>query len=387
MASAACPTREDEVADAISDAVRDGTRLAICGGGSKAGFGANSSTGILSMSGFAGVVDYDPAELVLTVRPGTPLSEIQKLVESQAQMLAFEPFDHGPIYGRAIGAATIGGVVAAGVAGSQRVSSGGARDHLLGFRAVSGAGAGAAFVAGAKVVKNVTGFDLPKLAAGSWGRLFAMTEITLKVLPCPRVTATRLIEGLSLAQAVKAMAMAMGSQAEIAAAAHLPGHRSGERGLTAFRIQGFGPSVSARCAMLEALLGAMGPVETPGDDEAAALWSDLRTLAPIGSDRTLWRINVAPSAAQAVVSALRPLGAEWMLDWAGGLIWLGFDGDPNAVRDAAALGGGHATLVRASDEVRAAVPTFHPAAPGVAALEERVRRAFDPNGVFETGRF
>lgn len=385
MATAACPTREDEIADAIADAVRDGTTLAISGGGSKAGFGANSSTCNLAMNGFAGVVDYDPAELVLTVRPGTPLSEIQTLVASQAQMLAFEPFDHGPIYGRAVGAATIGGVVAAGVAGSQRVSSGGARDHLLGFRAVSGAGE--AFVAGAKVIKNVTGFDLPKLAAGSWGRLFAMTELTLKVLPSPRVTATRLIEGLSMAQALKAMAMAMGSQAEIAAAAHLPGHRPGERGLTAFRLQGFGPSVSARCAMLEALLGAMGRVETPGDDEAAGLWSDLRTLAPVGSDRTLWRINVAPSAAQAVVSALRPLGAEWMLDWAGGLIWLGFDGDPNAVRDAAALGGGHATLVRASDEVRAAVPTFHPAAPGVAALEERVRRAFDPKGVFETGRF
>lgn len=385
MATAAYPTREDEIVDAIADAARDGTTLTIGSGGSKAGFGANSSACTLAMNGFAGVVDYDPAELVLTVRPGTPLSEIQTLVASQAQMLAFEPFDHGPIYGRVIGAATIGGVVAAGVAGSQRVSSGGARDHLLGFRAVSGAGE--AFVAGAKVVKNVTGFDLPKLAAGSWGRLFAMTEITLKVLPCPRVTATRLIEGLSLAQALKAMAMAMGSQAEIAAAAHVPGYQSGARELTVFRIQGFGPSVSARCAMLEALLCAVGRVETPGDDEAASLWNDLRTLAPIGSDRTLWRINVAPSAAQAVVSALHPLGAEWMLDWAGGLIWLGFDGDPNAVRDMAALGGGHATLVRASDKVRAAVPAFHPAAPGVAALEERVRRAFDPKGVFETGRF
>lgn len=378
MATDALPCREEDLADAIADATRDDTPLAIVGGGSKRHVGAETGARPLPMAGFAGIVDYDPAELVLTVRPGTPLAEVQTLVAGRGQMLAFEPFDHGPIYGEAEGAATIGGIVAAGVSGSQRVSCGGARDHLLGFRAVSGRGE--TFVAGAKVVKNVTGYDLPKLAAGSWGRLFAMTELTLKVLPRPKVSETRVIAGLSGAEAIGAMAKAMGSQAEIAAAAHLPGTRP----LTAFRIQGFGPSVAARCTMLEALLNG---VITPDDAEAAAIWSDLRTLAPLGQGRALWRANVRPSSGHAIVAALEPLGAEWMFDWAGGLVWLAFDGDAALVRAAAAGAGGHATLVRASAAMGVDVPTFHPPVPGLAALEERVRRAFDPAGIFETGRF
>lgn len=369
----------------IADAAREGARLAITGGGSKAGFGAPIEASPLAMSGFTGVVDYDPAELVLTVRAGTPLAEVEALVAGQNQMLAFEPFDHGPVYGLPAGAATIGGTVAAGVAGSQRLSHGGARDHLLGFHAVSGRGE--PFVAGAKVVKNVTGYDLPKLAAGSWGRLFAMTEVTLKVLPRPRAYATRAIEGLDEVQAVKAMAVAMGSQAEIAAAAHLPGCGPKGRALTAFRIQGVGPSVTARGAMLDTLLAAFGKVEALGETEADRVWNGLRTLIPLPADQPLWRINVAPSASLAVVSALRPLGAQWLFDWAGGLIWMTLDGDPQAVRAAAAAAGGHAMLVRAPAATRAAVPAFHPQAPGVAALEERVRRAFDPAGLFETGRF
>jgi len=263
------------------------------------------------------------------------------------------------------------------------VAVGGARDHLLGFRAVSGRGE--TFVAGAKVVKNVTGYDLPKLAAGSWGRLFAMTELTLKVLPRPRVAATRFIEGLDDAGAVRAMAAAMGSQAEVAAAAHIPADLNHGRAMTAFRIQGFPSSVVARCAMLETVLG--GRINTPDDEQAAAIWSDLRTLAPLDGARALWRVNVPPSAVCAVIAAVRPLGAQWLLDWAGGLAWIGIDGEAGAVRQAALAAGGHATLLRGNDADRAAIPAFHPPAPGLAALEARVRRAFDPAGVFETGRF
>jgi glycolate oxidase FAD binding subunit len=385
MATLTGPTCEADILDAVADAARENTKLAIVGGGSKALVGAPTEARPLSLAGLSGIVDYDPAELVLTVRPGTPLADVQALVAGERQMLAFDPFDHGPIYGQAAGRATIGGIVAGGVAGSARLSAGGARDHLLGFRAVSGRGE--AFVAGAKVVKNVTGFDLPKLAAGSWGRLFAMTELTLKVLPSPRVTATRVLEGLDAEDAVRAMAGAMGSQAEVAAAAHVPADGRGGPALTAFRIQGFGPSVARRCAMLDARLGPFGAVGTLDDDAAAAFWDDLRSLAPLGSDRALWRVNVPPRAARSVLATLRPHGADWMLDWAGGLIWLAFDGDPQLVRHSAVQAGGHATLVRADDAVRRAVPAFHPAEPGVARLEARVRAAFDPAGIFDTGRF
>jgi glycolate oxidase FAD binding subunit len=374
------PASEDDIVDAVADAVGDDARLAIVGGDSKADVGAPTAARKLSLRGLAGVIDYDPAELVLTVRPGTPLAEVQALVAASDQMLAFEPFDHGPIFDAATGAATIGGVVAAGVAGSQRVSTGGARDHLLGFRAVSGRGE--RFVAGAKVVKNVTGYDLPKLAAGSWGRLFAMTELTLKVMPRPRMAATRVIAGLDATRAVRAMAAAMGSQAEVAAAAHLPG-----RGVTVFRIQGFGPSVTARCAALEQRLRLFGAVGTPAGGETEAIWAELRDLSPLGAERALWRVTVPPSAAPGVITALEPLGADWLLDWAGGLVWLTINDAAGAVRDVATAAGGHAMLVRAPAAVRAVVPALHPQAAGLAALEARVRRAFDPAGVFKTGRF
>jgi len=385
MIAAPVPTSESDVADAVADALRDGTKLAIVGGGSKSAIGAPVQALPLPMTGLSGVVDYDPAELVLTVLPGTPLSDVQQLVASAGQMLAFEPFDHGPIFGQPVGQATIGGVVAAGVSGSQRISSLAARDHLLGFRAVSGRGE--VFCAGAKVVKNVTGYDLPKLAAGSWGRLFAMTELTLKVLPRPLETAHRMLRGLNERQAVRAMSIAMGSQADVAAAAHLPADIRGGESATILRMQGFGPSVAARCAMLEALLADFGSIDIPWPDEAAATWDSLRTLAPLGDDHPIWRINVAPSRAPDVVEPLRALGARWMFDWAGGLIWLASDADPAIVRKAAADAGGHAALIRGDAALRSITPAFHPQAPGLGALEARVRRAFDPAGVFETGRF
>ncbi|RIA43759.1 glycolate oxidase FAD binding subunit [Hephaestia caeni] len=380
------PTTEQEVRDAIADAIRSGATLDIKGGGSKAAIGApRPEATVLDLSAIAGVVDYDPAELVLTVRPGTPLAEVEALVAERGQRVAFDPFDHGPILGGTAGAATIGGVVAAGVSGSLRLSGGGARDHLLGLRAVSGRGE--VFVAGAKVVKNVTGYDLPKLAAGSRGRLFAITEMTLKVLPRAPIAATRAVAGLDPAAAVRLMAAAMGSQAEVGAAAYLPAALNHGQSLTLLRLLGFGPSVAARCRMIETLLGAHGAAVALDGDEDTACWAALRTLAPLAGDTCLWRVNVPPSGAPSVVTALEPLGSRWLFDWAGGLVWIAFDGDAALVRNAATAAGGHAMLIRAPEALRAAVPALHPPAPGVAALEERVRRAFDPAGVFETGRF
>lgn len=378
------PTTTAELRDAIADAARTATPLEIRGGGSKADIGAPPDAAILDMRGFAGVIDYDPAELVLTVAAGTPLAEVQALLLGENQMLAFDPWDHGPMFGRAGGQATIGGVVAAGVAGSRRVTAGGARDHLLGFEAVSGRGEH--FVAGAKVVKNVTGYDLPKLMAGSWGRIAAMTQLTLKVLPRPRVSVTLAAEGLVANDAHAAMARALGSHLEIAAAAHLPAQVNGGRALTLFRLEGFEPSVDARCAMLPTLLRGYATLFRIDPGEGEGLWDAVRQATPL-SDGTLWRAHVPPSRACSLIAALEPLGARWLMDWGGGLVWLAFDGDAQLVRDAAEAAGGQAMLVRAPEPVRANVPAQHPRSPGVMALERRVRRAFDPAGVFETGRF
>jgi glycolate oxidase FAD binding subunit len=247
-------------------------------------------------------------------------------------------------------------------------------------------GRGEAFVAGAKVVKNVTGYDLPKLMCGSWGRLAALTEVTLKVLPRGREQTTMMIEGLSPEQAQNIMARAMGSQADVAAAAHIPAGVAGTAALTGLRLEGFGPSVAARSAMLSALGGPDCRIFPANEPSAATFWQSIRDLTPLASCEMLWRIHVPPSRGCAVVAAAAT-GEKWLFDWAGGLVWLGTDRDAQQVRTAAAAAGGHATLIRAPADLRARVCALHPPASGVAALEARVRRAFDPAGIFETGRF
>ena len=363
------PQNLEQLTRIIAEAAATGGRLELRGGGSKAGVGAPRDARIVDMTGLSGILEYDPAELVLTAFAGTPLAEIQAAVAERGQMLAFEPFDHGPMFGAPEGAATLGGVVAAGVSGSRRLSRGAARDHLLGFRAVSGRGE--AFVGGSKVVKNVTGYDLSKVITGSWGRLAALAEVTVKVLPRPQMALSLAIAGLDPRTAVALMAKAMGSQADVAAAGHEPG-------LTVIRLEGFGPSVEARRALLQAMAPGLLIL---AEDEADRFWARLRN--PLPQAAALWRISLAPSRAPQVVEAL---AGAWAMDWAGGLVWAASE-DATAVRQAADAAEGHAMLMRAREGIRSAVPALHPPLTGVAALETRVRRAFDPAGVFETGRF
>lgn len=361
------PRDAQDLAQIITDAGASGSKLELRGGGTKAEFGAPREVQVVSLAALTGVVDYDPAELVLTVRPGTPLAEVQALVAAEGQMLAFEPWG-AP-------GATIGGTIAAAVAGSRRVTAGSARDHLLGFAAISGRGE--SFVGGAKVVKNVTGYDLPKLMAGSWGRLGAMTELTLKVLPAPRCTVTLVAEGLSPEAAHALMAAALGSNADVSAAAGLA------RGITLLRVAGFAPSVEYRCHALPRLLAALGSLSRLDETEAAPLWHEAMTgSALIG--QAFWRIHLPPRRAPELVA---PFAAQWAMDWGGGQVWIACDDTGTALREAAAALGGEAVLTKAPAEMRARVPAFHPRAPGVAALESRVARAFDPNSVFATTRF
>lgn len=369
------PRTEQDLIALIGDARSSGTRLELRGCASKAAFGASTTATVVDLRGFAGVVDYDPAELVLTVRPGTPLAEVQALLAAHGQMLAFDPFDHGSIYGAAPGAATIGGVFAAGVAGSRRLSRGGARDHLLGFRAVSGRGE--AFVAGAKVTKNVTGFDLSKVACGSWGQLFAFTELHVKTLPRAPMGVTVVLDNLPVDLAVLTMSRAAGSKAAISAAAHDP-----VAGVTALRIEGFAPSVAVRRALLADMLGPLRGLDAP---EADTFWHGMHSLPGLATAAVLWRVVVPARAAPGLIAALALPADCWLMDWAGGLLWVAHAGD--GLRAAVEAAGGHADLVRADCEMRRACPARHPRGAGLAALETRVRRAFDPDGVFETGRF
>ena len=376
------PTTAAEVADVVAEAAREGRTLEIRGAGSRADFGSRtSSADILDMRGLSGVVDYDPPELVLTVRAGTPLAEIEALLAAHSQMLAFEPCEAGPLFGSAAGS-TIGGVVAAGLAGSRRLTRGSVRDHLLGFTAVSGRAQ--AFVAGGKVVKNVTGYDLPKLMAGSWGRLAALVELTFKVVPAPETVVTRLIHGLSPQDASTAMACALRSRAEVAAAAYAPAGRWGALSATAFRFEGIAPSIAARSRMLdEALPGVLLVDAEPG----SAPWAAFRSLDPLSDATALWRAVVPAKAMPELGRAIDAIGGRWLADWGGGLVWTDWLGDASAFRALLDRLEGHAMLIRGPEALRSVTPALHPLPDALARLNARVRSSFDPSGVFETGRF
>jgi glycolate oxidase FAD binding subunit len=379
-AAGTCPQNAGDLADLIADAARAGRKVAIAGGGSKDGIGAPSDTAMrLDMRGFSTVIDYDPAELVLTVGAGVPLAEVERLVASEGQMLAFGPFDHGPIFGQPAGKATIGGIVAAGVSGPLRLGHGNARDHVLGLEAVSGQGEH--FKAGAKVVKNVTGFDLPKLLTGSWGRLAAITQITLKVLPRPRTRLTHVVEGLEPDAAAALMREAMRQPLSVTGAAHWGGTPS----KTALRIEGFAESVAARQQRLTALAAIPGYQIPEAEEED--FWSRIATARPVAGTGPLWRISLPASAAPGLVRDLGLGSGDWMMDWAGALLWIASDIAPDLLRGKVQALSGHAMLVRADEALRRRVPAFHPPSATLSALEARVRAVFDPDGIFDTGRF
>ena len=395
------PRDAKEVEEAVRWALDGDKPLEIVGGGSKRAVGRPSQTDLtLDLSSLSGVTLYEPEELVLSARAGTPIAEIETLVESKGQMLAFEPMDYGPALGGPAGQGTIGGVLAANLSGPRRITAGAARDHFLGFSAVTGRGE--PVKSGGRVVKNVTGYDLCKLMAGSWGTLAVMTDVTIKTLPRAETEETLLLPGLDDQAALGAMAQAMGSSCDVSGAAHLPanvalrapGHTH-RTSLTAFRLEGFAPSVSHRKMALAQLMGRFGELDLLAESESRGFWQCLRNVCPFAAtgaaERPLWRISTVPSKGAEVAAAiLRQVGAQVFYDWAGGLIWVETlpSGDASAalVHRAVAAAGGHATLVRAPAAVRAAVDVFVPQDGGLAALTRRVKESFDPKGVLNPGR-
>ena len=406
MSSALKPRDARDVEAAVQWAVAERRPLEIVGAGTKRAIGRPSQSDLtLDLSGLSGVTLYEPEELVLSAKAGTPLAAIEALLAAHGQELAFEPIDYGPLLGGAPGAATIGGVIAANLSGPRRLKAGAARDHFLGVTAVSGRGE--TFKSGGRVVKNVTGYDLCKLIAGSWGTLAAMTEVTLKVLPRAETSHTVLLLGLDEAAAVQAMTLAMRSPCDVSGAAHLPASvamrmpvpdaATAGGALTALRLEGVAPSVAHRRTVLEALLRPLGRLEHLDDAGSVVLWRAIRDVAPFAAagqddDRLVWRLSAAPSRGAEIGARIAAqAGAELLYDWAGGLIWAALppreDAGAALVRGALVqAGGGHATLVRAPAAVRAAVDVFQPQEPGVAALSRRVKDGFDPRGVLNAGR-
>ncbi len=403
MADTLKPRDAKEVEETIGWALAEGKTLELVGRGTKRAIGrAAQWDASLDLSGLSGVTLYEPEELVLSAKAGTPIAEIEVLVAASRQELAFEPMDYAILLGGQTGAGTIGGVIAANLSGPRRIKAGAARDHFLGVNAVSGRGE--IFKSGGRVVKNVTGYDLCKLLAGSWGTLAAMTDVTIKTLPRSETEQTVLVLGQNDVTARKVMAAALSSFGDVSAAAHLPvavaariAETSGaQAATTAFRLEGVAPSVAQRKAILETLLAPFGSLATLGEQSSRALWRAIRDVAPFAAkgpagDRDIWRISTAPTQGGDVGRALvAEANAEVLYDWAGGLIWAALppadDASAPLVRATVAKSGGHATLIRAPAAVRAKVDVFTPEPEGLAALTKRVRGGFDPHGVLNPGR-
>lgn len=396
------PTSLGELQEAVLTAVAEGQAMEICGGGSKRALGRPLQVEHrLSLDGLTGVVDFEPAELVLTAKAGTPLHEIETLLAASGQMLAFEPTDWRGLLGSAGKVATLGGAIACNLAGPRRVRAGAARDHFLGFTGVNGFGE--AFKAGGKVVKNVTGYDLCKLMAGSYGTLAVLADITVKVVPRPEESASLLILGLDDEQAIGALSDGLNAPHEVSAAAHLPAMvacRSGVAGVassgapvTVLRVEGPPSSVAFRKQALRGLFGTRGSLMELDQPESERLWREIAAVSSLlpETNRVIWRLSLPPASGAAVMTAIATANdIIGYYDWGGGLIWLAAtdqgDGGAAAIRAALAPHGGHATLMRAPDALRAEVPVFEPLPDALAALTRRIKDSFDPNHLFNPGR-
>lgn len=407
MAENMRPETEEQLLDAVKWAASNKTPTEVIGQGSKRALGRPMQTSAtLDMSAMSGIDTYEPAELFVTAKAGTPMSELEAALAASNQQLAFEPPDIAPLLGGVAGSGSIGGVISANLAGPRRVKEGAARDHLLGFRAVSGRGE--VFKSGGTVVKNVTGFDLSKLITGSFGTLAVMSSVTLKVLPVPEKVRTILVrwrsDGVYDHGAMTVMAKALGSPHDVSGAAHLPAAAAAVSsvdyvsasggGVTALRVEGPGPSVEHRAKALREELAEFGAIEELHTTNSIAFWREVRDVHPfVGRDDLplVWRLSVPPaSGARTALSILENLKGEVFYDWGGGLIWMGLRSVAGAgaerIRAQVQMFGGHATLVRAPEDVRRAVAVFQPLNGAEATVTAKVKEGFDPEGVLNPGR-
>ncbi len=374
----------------------------IMGSGSKTRIGRPMQTAAtISTASMHGIWMYEPTELVMSAHAGTPLAQVEAELHANNQMLAFEPIDLGPATGGRRGTQTIGSVFACNASGSRRIATGAARDHLLGIEAVTGRGD--LIRSGGRVMKNVTGYDICRTLAGSWGTLAVLTEVTFKVLPAPETSATLVYLGLPDDIGVEVMCAAMRLPYEVSGTVHLPQSLARrlentmladqKQAITALRVENFDASVAYRCGKLRDALKVYGEPITIGSTGSLDFWGELRRLSilPHNEERCLWRVSTAPTQGPKVVAAIRRhMPAEAFYDWSGGLIWIevpaSADAGASDIRRAVAVHGGHATLIRADAAARSAVEVFQPQSPLAEKLMRGVKETFDPLRILNPGR-
>lgn len=383
------PTSLEEVQTHIHDALQSGEALEVLGGGSKRFYGRPvAAARTLSVAGLRGIIDYQPHELILVARPGTTLAELEPTLADAGQMLAFEP----PHWGDG---ATLGGALACNLSGPRRFKAGAARDHLLGFQAVTGRGD--VVRGGGRVVKNVTGYDLSKLMCGSFGTLAVLTEVVVKVLPRAETERTVMFSGLTDAEGLACLRAASRSSHEPGGLAHLPAGLQrtdaaaalADGALTAVRLEGPAPSVKHRGERLARALAASAAFLE--QDDSRAFWCALRELEPlsVGAGERLWRFSLPPTAATGLGQTLREQGAARLFyDWGGALAWavLPAGQKSGALHALARNAGGHAQLIRQGNGVHREEAVFTELTPGQHRLNLNLKLAFDPQRILNPGR-
>jgi glycolate oxidase FAD binding subunit len=355
------PRTEEELAEALAGASGP---VVVRGGGTRTIGHALGE--VLETGGLTGVELYEPGALTLVVRAGTPVADVEATLATERQRLAFEPPDLRRLMGRD-GVSTIGGVAATNASGPRRVQSGAARDAMIGVRFVDGAGT--VIKNGGRVMKNVTGYDLVKLMAGSRGTFGVLSEVSFKLQAMPEAEATLVIEGHGDEAGLAALRKALGAPFDVSGVAR-------QSGRSLVRVEGMPGSVAYRAAALKALVG--GDVTLVEGTASATLWREVRDVLPF-ADRPgdVWRIITLPTAAAEVAARTE---AEAIWDWGGGLIWLRSEPGRGAEIAAAVAGRGHATLVRGEGG-----PVFPPEAPEVTALTAGLKARFDPRGILNAG--
>jgi glycolate oxidase FAD binding subunit len=382
---AIAPENESEAADAVREAAEKNSPFEIVAGGTKRDYGRPvTADAILDVSALSGIVKYEPEELVLTVRSATPIAEIKAALAEKKQMLGFEACDWGPLFGAEPARATLGGVVSTNATGSRRVKAGAVRDHIIGCRFINGKGE--IIKAGGHVIKNVTGFDLPKLMCGAFGTLGVLTEITMRVSPLPERVAVLAMTsepetGFRLLREAAKLPL------DVSGLAYVPSDRLGKAYI---RVEGTRAAVEQKRAELQKRFAGQNP--RPLEDAAAH--DCFREIGDgtlfVEGNTDVWRLCVpAPSAYEALLAARTEKTGPWCADWAGGLLWLGLPPDMDTamrLRGLTQRFGGHATLMRASPEARAELALFEPETPARAAITQSVKAAFDAKHILNPGR-
>ena len=380
---------EDQVVEFVRTARETGSPFEITAGATRRSVGrplVDSRAGdlpMLDVSGMSGIIKYEPAELIVTAQPATPLAEIKAVLAEKGQRLGFDPADWSRLLG-SNGAPTLGGAASSDASGSGKLRHGGARDSLLGFRAVNGLGEN--FRGGGKVVKNVTGFDLPKLVCGAYGTLCVLTELTFRVYPQPQFATILCLSDVTPEEGFGALRKIALSALEPAGLAYLPANMLADagqdvgQGAALIKLEGAPQPLEEKIALAHGLLGdRLYRIE---EDPFAAIGCGEKFAGVMGD---IWRVMIARADAPRVARELN--ARHWLGDLAGAVLWLAADpSDGPRIREIAAKANGQAMLLRASAESRARMGLFAPQAPALAALSLAVKAAFDPLSLFNPGR-